>query len=164
MSGDVPLTVNFSGASSNDPDPGDTIVSYSFDFGDGTPVLTQATATTAHTYQNAGVYPARLSVKDSRGKSSTNQAQVMITATDASPSPTPTPLPCSGTRIEDDDAHISYSNGWHLINNSAASAGHYRLNEGGSSQHNIVMTFDTGASQVRHHQLLLRHESEGWQR
>jgi len=148
MSGNVPLAVNFSGAGSNDPDPGDTIVSYSFDFGDGTPVLTQATPTTAHTYQNAGVYPARLSVKDSRGKPSTNQAQVMITATDVSPSPTPTPLPCSGTRIEDDDAHISYSNGWHLVNNSSASSGHFRLTEGGNSKHDVTVSFDTGVSQA----------------
>jgi PKD repeat protein len=147
--GNAPLTVNFTGANSSDPDTGDTIASYSFDFGDGAAVVTQAIATIAHTYQTAGIYPARLSVKDSRGKSSTNLAQVMITATDASPSPspTPTPLPCSGTRVEDDDPHISYSNGWHLVNNSGASAGHYRLNEGGSNQHNVTVTFDTSASQ-----------------
>jgi len=144
-SGNAPLSVNFSGANSSDPDPGDSIASYSFDFGDSTPVLTQSTATTSHTYQNAGIYPARLTVKDSRGKSSTNLAQVMITATDASPTPTPTPtpLPCGGTRVEDNDSHINYSNGWHLINNSSASSGHFRLNEGGNNQHNVSLTFDT---------------------
>jgi PKD repeat protein len=151
-SGNAPLNVNFSGANSSDPDPGDTIASYSFDFGDGAPVVTQATATISHTYQNAGIYPARLSVKDSRGKASTNAAQVMITANDASPTPTPTPtpnqLPCNGTRIEDDDAHVSYSNGWHAINSSSASSGHFRLNEGGSGQHNVVVTFDTPATQA----------------
>ena len=144
-SGNAPLSVNFSGANSSDPDPGDTIASYSFDFGDGTAVLTQSTATTSHTYQNPGNYPARLTVKDSRGKSSTNLAQVTITATDASPTPTPTPtpLPCGGTRVEDDDSHITYSNGWHLISNSSASSGHFRLNEGGNNQHNVSLTFDT---------------------
>ncbi|HEV8134349.1 MAG TPA: PKD domain-containing protein, partial [Pyrinomonadaceae bacterium] len=144
-SGNAPLSVNFSGANSSDPDPGDSIASYSFDFGDGTAVLTQSTATTSHTYQNPGNYPARLTVKDSRGKSSTNLAQVMISATDASPTPTPTPtpLPCGGTRVEDDDSHITYSNGWHLISNSSASSGHFRLNEGGSNQHNVLLTFDT---------------------
>lgn len=150
-SGSAPLSVNFSGANSSDPDTGDTIVSYSFDFGDGSAVVTQATATTSHTYQNAGNYPARLSVKDSRGKSSANLAQVMISVTNSTPSPTPTPtpnpLPCSGTRIEDNDAHISYSNGWHLINNSSASAGHYRLNEGGNNQHSVFLTFDAPAGQ-----------------
>ena len=44
--------------------------------------------------------------------------------------------------------HISYSNGWHAINNSGASAGHYRLNEGGNNQHNVVLTFDTPATQA----------------
>ena len=72
----------------------------------------------------------------------------MITATDPSPTPTPTPtpLPCGGTRVEDDDSHITYSNGWHLINNSSASSGHFRLNEGGNNQHNVSLTFDTSPS------------------
>jgi hypothetical protein len=64
------------------------------------------------------------------------------------PTPTPNPLPCSGTAIEDDDSHISYSNGWHAINNAGAYAGHYRLNEGGNNQHNVVLTFDTPATQT----------------
>jgi hypothetical protein len=64
------------------------------------------------------------------------------------PTPTPNPLPCNGTRIEDDDAHISYSNGWHALSSSNASAGHYRLNEGGNNQHNVVLTFDTTATQT----------------
>jgi hypothetical protein len=63
------------------------------------------------------------------------------------PTPTPNPLPCNGTRIEDGDEHISYSNGWHAINNSGASAGHYRLNEGGGNQHPVVLTFDAPAAQ-----------------
>src|SRR6185295_4961048 len=64
------------------------------------------------------------------------------------PTPTPNPLPCNGTKIEDDDLHITYSNGWHAINNSGASAGHFRLNEGGNSQHNVAVTFDTPATQT----------------
>ncbi|HKR58592.1 MAG TPA: PKD domain-containing protein [Pyrinomonadaceae bacterium] len=150
-SGNSPLNVNFSGANSTDSDPGDTIASYSFDFGDGTAVVTQASATTMHTYQDPGTYPARLSVKDSRGKSSTNPEQVIITVTNPSPTPTPTPTPepsgCNGTRIEDDDTHISYSNGWHSISNSGASSGHFRLNEGGNNNHNVALTFNTPAAQ-----------------
>jgi len=63
------------------------------------------------------------------------------------PTPTPNPLSCNGTRVEDDDSHISYSNGWHSLSNSNASAGHYRLNEGGSNQHNVILTFDTPPTQ-----------------
>jgi hypothetical protein len=54
-------------------------------------------------------------------------------------------LPCSGTTVEDDDPHITYSNGWHLINDSSASAGHFRLNEGGNNIHSAVLTFDDTA-------------------
>jgi hypothetical protein len=64
------------------------------------------------------------------------------------PTPTPNPLPCNGTAIEDDDAHIAYSNGWHAINNSSASAGHFRLNEGGNNQHPVVLTFDAPPAQT----------------
>jgi hypothetical protein len=78
-SGNAPLAVNFNGANSHDADTGDTIASYSFDFGDGTPVVTQATPTVSHVYQSAGTYPARLDVTDSRGKSSVNLEQVVIT-------------------------------------------------------------------------------------
>jgi len=63
------------------------------------------------------------------------------------PTPTPNPLPCNGTKIEDDDSHITYSNGWHILSNSNASASHYRLNEGGNNQHNVVLTFDTTPTQ-----------------
>ncbi len=149
-SGNAPLAVNFSGANSTDPDPGDTIASYSFDFGDGTLVSTQTAATTSHTYQGAGTYPARLSVKDSRGKSSTNPEQVMITVSDPSPTPTPTPDPssCNGTKVEENDTHVSYTNGWHAINDSDASAGHFKLNEGGNNNHSVVLTFDTPVTQT----------------
>ena len=58
---------------------------------------------------------------------------------------TPNPLPCSGTTVEDNDPHIAYSNGWHLISNSNASAGHFRLNEGGNNIHSAVLTFDDTA-------------------
>jgi hypothetical protein len=72
--GPAPLTVTLNGAASIDPDPGDKIGSYTFDFGDGSPAVTRSSPTISHTYQSAGEYPARLSVTDSRGKPSTNTA------------------------------------------------------------------------------------------
>ncbi len=62
--------------------------------------------------------------------------------------PPPPPLPCDGTTVEDDEPHIAYSNGWHLINNSSASAGHFRLNEGGNNIHSAFLTFDTAPTQM----------------
>jgi PKD repeat protein len=138
LTGTAPLTVTFNGSGSSDAD-GDTIASYTFNFGDGSTPVTQSTPTIQHTYNTNGNYPARLTVTDSRGFQSTNTAQVVISV---SPAPT-----CSGTMVEDDNSHIAYSNGWHLINDSAASAGHYRLNEGGNNVHSAILTFTAPTNQ-----------------
>jgi hypothetical protein len=93
-SGHNNLTVNFNGTGSFDPDtqpPADTIASYTFTFGDGSSSVTQSTPTTSHRYTRNGVYPARLTVTDSRGLQSTNTAQVIIQVGRARPTPTPTP-------------------------------------------------------------------------
>ena len=87
-SGTAPLTVNFDGSGSYDPDtapPPDTIASYTFNFGDGSAAVTQSTPTISHTYNAAGNYAARLTVTDSRGAVSTNTAQVVISVTASQP-------------------------------------------------------------------------------
>lgn len=76
--GPAPLTVTLDGSGSSDPDAGDTIASYTFDFGDGSSPVTQASPTITHTYNSAGEYPARLSVTDSRGLVSTNTATAIV--------------------------------------------------------------------------------------
>ena len=73
-SGVAPLTVSFSSAGSSDPDG--SIVSYLWNFGDGTPGSTSPSP--SHVYQNAGNYTAVLTVTDNRG--ATGTAQVAITA------------------------------------------------------------------------------------
>jgi PKD repeat protein len=79
-SGPPPLTVNFDGSGSKDPDAGDSIVSYTFKFGDGNSV-TQTASTISHTYSKAGTYAATLTVTDSHGATSVNAAEVTITVT-----------------------------------------------------------------------------------
>ncbi len=76
--GQAPLTVNFSAAASSDPDTTDTIVSYTFDFGDGTPAVTQTSPLITHTYTDSGAFNATVVVTDSRNKPSTNPAAVVI--------------------------------------------------------------------------------------
>jgi PKD repeat protein len=71
-SGFAPLTVNFSSQGSYDPDG--TIVSYSWNFGDGTPLSNQADP--SHVYSNAGNYTATLTVTDNDG--ATNSSSVGI--------------------------------------------------------------------------------------
>ncbi|MFF5084271.1 ThuA domain-containing protein [Actinoplanes sp. NPDC000266] len=66
VSGQSPLTVQFSSSGTSDPDPGDTIT-LAWDFnGDGTTDSTAADA--SYTYQANGTYNARLTVTDSTGR------------------------------------------------------------------------------------------------
>lgn len=76
--GDPPLTIDFTGAGSSDADSIDTIASYTFDFGDGSPPVTQSSPTITHTYTSNGDYNATLKVTDSRGKVSNNTGLVTI--------------------------------------------------------------------------------------
>ena len=69
-SGDSPLAVSFDGAASHDADAGDSIVSYTFGFGDGSPPVAQPGATVSHTYTRRGTYNATLSVTDKHGGTS----------------------------------------------------------------------------------------------
>jgi PKD repeat protein len=83
-SGYTPLTVNFDASASSDADAGDTIASYTFNFGDGSPAVTQSSPTVSHIYTAPGDFAARLSVKDSRGFISSNVAQKTISLIDSS--------------------------------------------------------------------------------
>ncbi len=57
------LVASVNGSASSDPDG--TIASYSWDFGDGSPAGSGATA--SHTYASAGTYQVKLTVTDNKG-------------------------------------------------------------------------------------------------
>jgi hypothetical protein len=76
--GNPPLTVAFDGSTSVDPDAGDSVVSYAFSFGDGSPDVTQSNPKISHTYKHGGGFFATLTVKDSKGLQSANVASVPI--------------------------------------------------------------------------------------
>ncbi len=67
--GNFVLAVNTDGSASFDPDPSDSIVSYIWDWGDGSPRDTGITA--SHKYTQEGTYTISLTVVDSVGASST---------------------------------------------------------------------------------------------
>jgi hypothetical protein len=46
------------------------------------------------------------------------------------------------TTIEDNDQRVAYSGGWHLVNESDASDGHFRMNNGKDPSHFAKLTFD----------------------
>ncbi len=62
--GEAPLEVEFSGAGY---DPYGSIQSYSFNFGDKTPLVTQEDSYAGHIYQIPGKYSVILTIKDSKG-------------------------------------------------------------------------------------------------
>jgi parallel beta-helix repeat protein len=79
QSGTAPLTVSFNATASSDPD-GDTL-DYSWNFGDS---ASGSGIEIAHTYNNAGVYTATLTVDDGHGGTST--ASIVITVSGDIPS------------------------------------------------------------------------------
>jgi PKD repeat protein len=130
QSGTAPLQVTFDGSASSDPDAGDSVASYTFDFGDGSPAVTQSTPTVTHTYTSAGDFQAKLTVTDTHGKQSIDDASVVISV-----APTVT---C----FEDDSSNIAYDSGWHTVADSGATAGHFRTSNGKG----LSFTFQTSAT------------------
>jgi parallel beta-helix repeat protein len=76
-SGKPPLAVSADASASSDPD-GD-IQSYTFDFGDGSPVVgPQGGSTAPHTYTQPGTYTVTVTVRDSGNRTSQATAQVTV--------------------------------------------------------------------------------------
>ena len=100
--GDTPLTVNFSSAGSSDP--GGTIVSYLWDFDDGS---TSTAANPSHSYVTQGKYVATLTVTDNLGAKTTNTVALDVRAPNIPPvsiftfTPKSGPPPLSITLVAD---------------------------------------------------------------
>jgi glucose/arabinose dehydrogenase/PKD repeat protein len=85
-SGALPLTVDFDASGSTDPDAGDTLTSYIWDFGDGSPSQSTTTPTTSHIYSTNGTYTASVRVEDNHGVFS-EAITVRIDAGNEAPTP-----------------------------------------------------------------------------
>ena len=127
--GDAPITVALNASTSSDVD-GDAIASYRFNFGDGSPQVTQSTPNASHTYTSPGHYIASLVVVDPSGAVSTNTAAIEIDAKER-----------ISETIEDDDSRIAYSCAWHKENYSQASAGHFRYFTGKAKNNSAKLDF-----------------------
>lgn len=78
QSGIKPLDVVFDASHSSDGDVDDSVASYTLDFGDGSDPVTQGQPAFTHTYDEPGLFQARLTVTDSHGTPSDNVAQVQL--------------------------------------------------------------------------------------
>ncbi len=96
-----PLTVNFDGSGSYDPDG--TIESYSWNFGDG---ASGTGVTTGHTFTATSdkAYTVRLTVTDDGGKSATTTATISVTGSD------------NGATLFFDDFENGFATGWVATN------------------------------------------------
>jgi glucose/arabinose dehydrogenase len=97
MSGPLPLTVQFDGSASSDPDGNP--LTHSWDFGDGSDPVSGPTA--SHTYAAAGTFLARLTVSDGAGGSGT--ATVRLDPGNTAPEPV-IEAPLEGDRFAVGDA------------------------------------------------------------
>jgi len=84
-SGGTPLNVSFDGGASSDPDSGDSVASYHWDFGDGSPPRNTSMPTVIHTYTATGTFVAKLTVTDTHGATSA-AASITISVGNSAPS------------------------------------------------------------------------------
>ena len=80
------------------PNPGATLISYHWDFADGTAAYV---ASPVHTYKNVGTYVITVIITDSNGMTGANQTYIVISSNSPSPPPPspppPTPSPPAPT-------------------------------------------------------------------
>jgi PKD repeat protein len=69
--------VNFDGSASTSTG-GRTIVEWTWNFGDGSDPVTESDATVSHSYDEAGTYIVRLTVRDSAGRTGTTTQNVAV--------------------------------------------------------------------------------------
>lgn len=145
------LSVAFDGTATM-ADDGATITSYAWNFGDGTPSGTGATAT--HDYAEAGTYSVTLTVTDSRGVSGAVTHDVTVLAANAEPTASFTStvdgmsVAVNGLGSDDSDGTIeSYAWDWGdgTTAASGATASHTYATQG-SHTITLTVTDDRGAT------------------
>ena len=114
LSGDAPLQVNFTGSNSTDDV---VVVSYLWDFKDGSP--TSSEADPVHTFTEANTYQVELTVEDAEGATDTDTVTIVVSAppneapvavVSATPTSGKAPLEVNftGSNSTDDVAVVSY--------------------------------------------------------
>jgi len=101
--------VTFDGRDSTDPDDGDTVEDYFFDFGDGSTSGWMTSQTVTHTYSSASTYTATLRVRDDRGLESTGTDSVTVTVTSSTANKAPTAVLSADETTPDKGQQVTFS-------------------------------------------------------
>ena len=151
-SGEAPLAVNFSGSNSSDSDG--TIVSYAWDFGDGS---MDSGVNASHSFTEAGSYTVSLTVTDNDGLTNTATTTIVVNEEVIALAPTaeitaninsgdaPLPVNFSGSNSSDSDGTIvSYA--WDFGDGSTDSGvnASYSFTEAGSYTVSLTVTDNDG--------------------
>ncbi|HKC26893.1 MAG TPA: PKD domain-containing protein [Jatrophihabitans sp.] len=129
-SGQVPLTVGFTGSGTGGTPP----YSYSWNFGDGS--ATSSTQNPTHTYSNPGTYTATLTVTDSAAPAKNATSSVTITA-----SPIAGTAPGAPTALTASGGSGQVSLTWSApANNGGVDITSYRVYRGSSSGAETLLT------------------------
>jgi PKD repeat protein len=129
VSGQIPLTVAFSGIGTGGTAP----YSYSWNFGDG---ATSTAQNPSHTYNNAGTYTATLTVTDSASPANTASSSVTITASPIAGTPPGAP---TGLTATPGNGKVSLS--WHApSSNGGVNITSYKVYRGTTSGGEILLT------------------------
>lgn len=152
-SGEAPLQVNFTGDQSFDDV---AVVSYSWDFGDGT---TSNIANPAHTFTDIGSYLVTLTVADEEGLQDSETITVNVNEVNTSPIAVATATPLSGdapltvdftgNASSDDKAITSYT--WDFDDNGTASNQidpSYTFTDPGTYNVSLTVTDEEGLQDV----------------
>lgn len=141
------MTVQVNGLGSSDPDG--SIVAYSWNWGDGSPDSTGATAT--HTYGSVGTRTISLTVTDDRGGQATSSAQVSVTHGDPTAAFTATAsglavtVDASGSTAED-GATLSYAWSWGDGESGSGATATHEYGSAGDYTVTLTVTDSLGAT------------------
>ena len=143
------LKATFSGTGSSDTDG--QVVSYAWDFGDGT---TSTSASPVHTYTGAGSYTVSLTVTDDQGSTGSAQRAVTVAVPNTAPMAQFTSSSASlaasfdGSASSDSDGTVA-GYAWNFGDNSAVGSGatpSHTYASAGTYQVTLVVTDDKGAT------------------
>ncbi len=102
-------TVTFDGRDSTDPDDGDTVDEYLFEYGDGSSSGWVTTGTVTHSYSSTGTYQSSLRVRDSRGLESTSTVTVSVTVISGSTNREPTAVLSVDNNAPDKGEEVTFT-------------------------------------------------------